>query len=161
MQASIAANTYVVSGPAQTKSAPHAVTVTCLPHLCRRSDVRSCKLCVLHTVHVYIYLACCKHAAQLATDAPGNPCAEVSEMMPGIMNQLGPDNMKDIRKMMGAVRGCLPSQRLPVCHRISHVCARSQTETSLADLASERCPASRSPFHALLWEKSTQARLLM
>ena len=30
--------------------------------------------------------------------------AEVSEMMPGIMNQLGPDNMKDLRKMMGAVR---------------------------------------------------------
>ncbi len=28
-------------------------------------------------------------------------------MMPGIMNQLGPDNMKDLRKMMGAVRALL------------------------------------------------------
>jgi len=33
-------------------------------------------------------------------------------MMPGIMNQLGPDNMKDLRKMMGAVRGLLPEPML-------------------------------------------------
>ena len=35
-----------------------------------------------------------------------DPCAraEISEMMPGIMNQLGPDSMKDLKRMMGSVR---------------------------------------------------------
>ena len=44
-------------------------------------------------------------------------------MMPGIMNQLGPDNMKDLRKMMGAVRSTLPGQRPSVCCWNSSPCS--------------------------------------
>ena len=29
-------------------------------------------------------------------------------MMPGIMNQLGPDSMKDLKRMMGSVRAAPP-----------------------------------------------------
>ena len=39
VQASIAANTYVVSGPAQTKSAPSAVTIICMRRCCCQSDL--------------------------------------------------------------------------------------------------------------------------
>ena len=133
MQASIAANTYVVSGPAQTKSAPPAVddcvhAALSLLKACPAAD----PLCIL------LARKCADHCEH-AGNAPRTPfdthpsCAEVSEMMPGIMNQLGPDNMKDLRKMMGAVRGLL-SQAGAVLWLLQRLLrrARSRVETSSA-----------------------------
>lgn len=72
VQASIAANTYVVSGPSQTKSA-----------------WRACA-CALFT----------SERGPLTCDvARPAAAAELHEMMPGILNQLGPENMASLKRM--------------------------------------------------------------
>ncbi len=74
VQASIAANTYVVSGPSQTKSA------------CAPLRARSPPRLIAHAPH------------------PPSP-AELQDMLPGIINQLGPDNLANLKRLAQQFQG--------------------------------------------------------
>lgn len=79
VQASIAANTYVISGPSQVKSK------------CAHACVRGAPAGTARTRPM-------PHAAPHAA-----PRAEIQELLPGILNQMGPDNLQHLKRIMQQV----------------------------------------------------------
>jgi hypothetical protein len=104
VQASIAANTYVISGPSQTKSAPPAsLSPNLWPRICSAlfklkfckasSPVRRLKTWpAQRDVATVLNMAwCCRRAA-------------VEEMLPGILPQLGPEGIQELSKKAAVSR---------------------------------------------------------
>ena len=87
VQASIPANTYVVSGPSQTKSK-------------RRKLVEILPLCfMLRSIIIVIPLFILRNSRVLSV------IAELQELLPSIINQLGPDNLAHLRKIAEQFQG--------------------------------------------------------
>src|SRR5690242_960737 len=92
VQASIAANTYVISGPSQTKSkSGFAMGQICSFH---NLDVVGQDMLCMHPLTLTLHAVVCAHATAYA---------EIQEMLPNILNQMGPDSLQHLKKIMQQV----------------------------------------------------------
>ena len=93
VQASIAANTYVISGPSQTKSAcPPGRAEPLAQRRTRRPAVLCPATCVFGA-----------YGSPAASPAPLR--AELQDMLPGIINQLGPDSLQNLKRIAAQFQG--------------------------------------------------------
>jgi hypothetical protein len=89
VQASIQSNLYVVSGEAQNKSTPHPCRfLSILPATCTHRH--------RHTLSVFSFRRLVLFLIILV-------CAELEELLPGIIGQLGPEGMETLRKLAGSL----------------------------------------------------------
>ena len=99
VQASIAANTYVVSGNAETKRT-HTHALTHAKFLIPEFQNSHISLLASHFLPIFLssqlFLFVVNHFT-LSSLIP--PLLELQDLLPGIINQLGPDNLEDLKKI--------------------------------------------------------------